>query len=162
MRAKPKASAKKKSRTTARKRGSEAAAIFNCEGYKIPRNTVYEWKETHILGKPVPAEVALWVRDGGWRPVPAKHHVGKPVSFGGFRLMQRSKALNDEAIAEFYELARKQLGLVHDDTYKPMDERSHVMTDYGWVPLALWREMEGLREKAETIWRFFRQPEENG
>jgi hypothetical protein len=84
----------------------------------IPVGWEYQWNLDSVNGnKEVVSDQALVFWENGWRPVPANRHPGRftPVGTkgkiirGGQILMERPKALCDEARAEMVTKARKQM-----------------------------------------------------
>jgi hypothetical protein len=84
----------------------------------IPAGWEYQWVVDSVNGnKEIVSDQALVFWENGWRPVPADRHPGRytPVGTkgnivrGGMVLMERPKALCDEARAEMVAKARKQM-----------------------------------------------------
>jgi hypothetical protein len=101
-----------------RKRKDDGGDPFHVPAEIIPPNWEYQWCPDSVNGnKEIVSDQALVFWENGWRPVPADRHPGRytPVGTkgdilrGGQILMERPKALCDEARAEMVSKARKQM-----------------------------------------------------
>jgi hypothetical protein len=84
----------------------------------IPAGWEYQWCTDSVNGnREVVSDQALLFWENGWRPVPASRHPGRftaagtkgKILRGGMVLMERPKALCDEARAEMVAKAKKQM-----------------------------------------------------
>jgi hypothetical protein len=101
-----------------RKRKDDGGDPFHVPAEIIPAGWEYQWVVESVNGsKEIVSDQALVFWENGWRPVPADRHPGRytPVGTkgdifrGGMILMERPKALCDEARAEMVAKARKQM-----------------------------------------------------
>lgn len=101
-----------------RKRKDDGTDQFDIPRDLIPPDWEYQWMAVSVNGSQ--AEVAdhnLIFYENGWRPVPSDRHEGRfmPIGHkgniirGGQMLMERPKALSDEARDEMKEKAIRQM-----------------------------------------------------
>lgn len=92
--------------------------MFEIPKELIPKGWEYQWCAVSIVGNSeILMDQNLMFQENGWRSVPSERHDGRfmPVGHkghiirGGQMLMERPKALCDEARAEDIALARRQI-----------------------------------------------------
>jgi hypothetical protein len=101
--------------------------IFHIPKELIPDGWSYQWAAVSVVGNTeILLDQNLMMAENGWRPVPASRYPGrfmpegtgdKPIVRGGQMLMERPKALSDEARAEDIRNA-KQLISDRNDALK--------------------------------------------
>lgn len=101
-----------------RKRKDDGTDPFFIPPGLEPPGWTYQWCVDTVNGnRDLVADQNLMFYENGWRPVPAERHSGRfmPVGHrgnivrGGQVLMERPKALTEEANAEMVEKARRQM-----------------------------------------------------
>lgn len=75
---------------------------------EIPANWSYQWIAESVLNEPQAAAM-IDFQQKGWTAVPQERHPNIPVRQGGLMLVERPKALTDEARHEEIQEAKDQL-----------------------------------------------------